>query len=56
MKSSFDAHFAYDHVSVIMDDAHYTIYEKVELVMTTSVKVQKPYIKIRISITTKCGK
>jgi hypothetical protein len=59
MKSSFDAHFAYDHVSswptiinmcVIMDDAHYTIYEKVELTMTTSAKVQKPYLEIIISI------
>jgi hypothetical protein len=37
-------------VCVITDDAHYTIYEEVELVITTFAKVQKPYLKIRISI------
>jgi hypothetical protein len=55
MKSSLDAHFAYDRVfswmaivitCVIVDNVHCTIFRQVESNMTTFTKVQKPSLII----------
>jgi hypothetical protein len=57
MKLSFDVQSTYDHFFplinhfaciVVMDDAHCTIFEQVELAMTTSIKVLKPILVVKI--------
>ncbi len=58
MKSLPNVHLAYDHVFSwvtivvachVVVDAHYTIYVQVVLAMTTSIKVWKSFLVIKIS-------